>query len=80
MILLFFSLILGTGRTFARVFFSSSLDFVLEDSGVARVFLGGGGSGDKLLPGSRLFCKTAEFVAAVTSFVEVLRDLYSSYY
>ena len=43
---------------------------------MALVFLGGGGTGDKLVLGSRLFCKTAELVAAVTSFVEALRDLH----
>ena len=42
---------------------------------MALVFLGGGETG-----GSRVFCKTAELVAAVTSFVEVLRDLQSQYY
>ena len=76
MSLVFFSLVLVTDRTLERVFFSSSRDLVLEDSGVALVFLGGGGTGDKLFLGSRLFCKTAELVAAVTSFVEVLRDLH----
>ena len=48
---------------------------------MALVSLGvdGAGTGDKLLLGSRFFCKTTELVAAVTSFVEVLRDLRSKY-
>ena len=63
--------------TSGRPSFSVSFVVLMEDCGVDLLFLRGRGGGvgeggEELLLG---FWRIAELVAAVTSFVEVLRDL-----